>query len=139
MRTEVEETFKSPTIRSPHAKAYWDGLRDHKLVVQKCNDCGAYTHPPGPICTSCLSPNKSHVTMSGHGTVYTYTITHRPMHSEFKEDVPYAIIYVKLEEGPMIVSWLTGVDPQGAKIGMPVEIAFEKIDENTTLHRFRPA
>ena len=136
----LEDSFKSPASRTLHSAAYWDGLERGQIVLQRCGDCGAYTHPPGPLCTACLSPNRTFVPMSGRGTVYTYTVTHRAMHPEFKPDLPYVIVYVKLEEGPMIASWLRGVDPaKDPIIGMPVEAIFERIDARTTLHRFRPA
>jgi uncharacterized OB-fold protein len=138
MAYEVEASFKSPTIRSPHSRAYWEGLREGRLVLQRCVDCGAWTHPPGPNCTSCLSTNKKAVTLSGRGTIYTYTVTRRAMHPEFKADLPYVIVYVKTEEGPMLVSWLVGIAPDDVRIGMPVEAEFERIDDRTTLHRFRP-
>lgn len=136
---ELEVSFKNPVVRSQHSQAYWEGLRKGKIVLQQCGDCGAFTHPPGPLCTACLSPNRKFTAMSGRGTIYTYTVTWRAMHPEFKKDLPYIIVYVQLEEGPRLASWLVGVDPDKVRIGMPVEATFEKIDERTSLHRFRPA
>ena len=139
MASEVEASFKNPVVRSHHSQQYWDGLRQGKIVLQKCGDCGAWTHPPGPQCTACLSPNRTYVALSGRGTIYTYTVTHRAMHPEFKKDLPYIIVYVQLEEGIKLASWLVGIDPKDVKIGMKVEATFEKIDDRTSLHRFRPA
>ncbi|HSV80472.1 MAG TPA: Zn-ribbon domain-containing OB-fold protein [Ramlibacter sp.] len=138
LNREVGHSFKSPSPKAIHGKPYWDGMRDGKIVIQKCADCGAFTHPPGPRCTSCLSPNREYVALSGLGTVYTYTVTHRAMHEEFKPDLPYVICYVRLDEGLTIVSWLRDVAPQDVRIGMRVQAMFEKIDDETTLHRFRP-
>lgn len=135
----VVGSFKSPPQRSTHSKPYWDGMQAGKLVFQKCCDCGAFTHPPGPACTNCLSSRREFVPLSGLGTLYTYTVTHRAMHPEFKADLPYVIAYVRLAEGPMIVSWLVDVDPENVRIDMPVQAAFEQIDDHTRLHRFRPA
>jgi len=130
--------FKSPATRSPHSKAYWEGLQNGELVLQQCGDCAAYTHPPGPLCTACLSANRLYPALSGRGTLYTYTVIHRALHPEFKKDLPYVSVYVRLDEGPMLTSWLVDVDPANVKIGAAVEAVFEKIDERTTLHRFRP-
>jgi uncharacterized OB-fold protein len=130
-------SFKSPR-KSKWSAAYWDGLQQRKLVFQKCNDCGAWTHPPGPVCTSCLSRNVTHKAVSGKGHVYTYTVTHRPMHAEFQADAPYTIAYIKLDEGITIVSWLRNVEPSPEIIGARVRAIFEVIDSETTLHRFEP-
>ena len=131
--------FKSPQERTPDSEAYWQGLKEHQIRLQRCKDCGAWTHPPFPFCHSCLSRNREFVTLSGRGTVYSYTVTRRAMHPDFAGDVPYTIIYVKTEEGPFIVSWLEGVEPDNVRIGMPVVATFEEIDDETTLHRFRIA
>jgi uncharacterized OB-fold protein len=138
MSSEVEVSFKNPQVRSPHSKAYWDGLLNDRIVIQKCGDCGAFTHPPGPQCTTCLSSNRTHQALGERGTIYTYTVTHRAMHPEFRKDAPYIIVYVRMAEGITLASWLIGIDPKDVKIGMQVEAVFERIDERTRLHRFRP-
>jgi uncharacterized protein len=139
MLRELDSSFKSPQPRSPHSKAYWKGLSEGQIVIQRCADCGAFTHPAGARCTSCLSHNREFVAMSGLGTVYTYTVTRRAMHAEFKADLPYIIVYVKLDEGLTIVSWMRDMAPEDVRIGMRVKAVFEKIDDETTLHRFVPA
>lgn len=135
---EVEVSFKSPMSRTPHSDPYFAGMQEGKLVLQHCKDCGSWTHPPGPVCVTCASSNREFLPVAGTGTIYTYTVNHRAMHSEFEADLPYIIVYVRLDEGPFIVSWLTGVDPGDVRIGQEVEVEFEKIDERTTLHRFGP-
>ena len=130
-------SFKSPR-KSKWSSAYWEGLQQGKLVFQKCGDCGAWVHPPGPVCTTCLSRNLGYEAVSGRGSVYTYTVTHRPMHAEFEADAPYVIAYVNLDEGINIVSWLRNVEPGPDIIGTRVRAIFERIDDETTLHRFEP-
>src|SRR5229473_768495 len=56
----------------------------------------------------------------------------------FAAEVPYAVIVVKLEEGPKLVSNLVGVKPHEIKCGMPVEVVFEKLNDQVTLPKFRP-
>jgi uncharacterized protein len=136
--TAVPVSFKSPK-KSKWSMAYWDGLRDGRLVFQKCDDCGAWLHPPGPVCTRCLSRSLSYQPVSGSGRIYTYTVTHRPMHAEFEADAPYVIAYITLDEGITVVSWLRNIEPGPGIIGAQVQAVFERIDEETTLHRFEPA
>ena len=38
-----------------------------------------------------------------------------------------------------LVSNMVGIDPAEAEIGMPVEVFFEKVDDELTLPLFRPA
>jgi uncharacterized protein len=134
---ESESSFKSPA-KSVWGEAYWKGAANGVFVVQRCLDCEAQTHPPGPVCTTCLSSNAGHQELPGTGTVHSYTVTHRPMHEEFKADAPYTIVYVDLDEGPRIVSWLEGVEPGPGIIGSRVRVVFEQVDAETHLHRFVP-
>ncbi len=34
---------------------FWDGVRDHRLLIQRCASCGALRHPPRPMCPQCHS------------------------------------------------------------------------------------
>jgi uncharacterized OB-fold protein len=60
------------------------------------------------------------------------------MHPEFEPYLPYVVAYVTLEEGINLATWIVDVDPADVAIGMPVELTIERIDDDTTLHRFRP-
>ena len=50
---------------------------------------------------------------------------------------PYVVVLVELEEGTRLISNLVDVDPTEVAIGMPVEVSFERIDEDLTLPLFR--
>jgi uncharacterized OB-fold protein len=63
---------------------------------------------------------------------------HQVYHPAFAAEVPYAVIVVRLEEGPKVVSNLVGVKPHEIKCGMPVEVVFEKLNDQVTLPKFRP-
>lgn len=135
--SKAPHSFKAPT-KSVAATQWWAGASRGAITLQYCGDCGAITHPPGPNCTTCLSTDVTHRDASGLGTIYSYTVTTRPMHEEFVADTPYTIVYVKLDEGVTIVSWLRGVKPTPALIDSRVQVAFEKVDDETYLHRFEP-
>lgn len=136
--SEPISSFKSP-IPSPYSGRFWEGLRRHAFVVQRCEECGSISHPCGPVCKSCMSDRLAWVELSGEGEVYTYTVVHRAMHPEFEADLPFVLAYVRLDEGPTVVSWLRDVDPASTElIGLRVRATYEKIDERVTLHRFVP-
>jgi uncharacterized OB-fold protein len=75
--------------------------------------------------------------MSGRGTVYTFTVTHYPQFPGFQ--TPFVVALVELEEGPRVVSNLIDVDASQVTIGMPVEVAFVRVDPDLILPLFRPA
>jgi hypothetical protein len=75
---------------------------------------------------------------SGKGKVHSWTVSHHPFHPGFKEEVPYLLVTVELEEGVRMISQLKGPVDQKVEIGMPVEVLFEDVTEDFTLPKFRP-
>jgi uncharacterized protein len=62
-----------------------------------------------------------------------------PMHPAFKDEVPYAVCLIEMEEGPRIVSRIVDVAPQELKDEMPVEVFFEAVTPEVTLPKFKKA
>ena len=116
---------------------YWEGLRQGKLLIQKCTSCDTLRHPPQPMCECCQSTEWDTVAAKGKGTVYTYTIMHYPEIPPF--DYPNAIVLVDLEEGVRLVSQLTDCKPDDIAIGMPVEMEIKEVQEGMSLPLFKPA
>lgn len=136
--TEPVVSFKAPEP-GQYSRPFWEALDREALAVQRCEECGHVSHPPGPVCKHCMSDRLEWVELSGEGEVYTYTVVHRAMHPEFDGDIPFVLAYVRLDDGPTIVSWVRDVEPSEELIGLRVRAAFERIDERTVLHRFVPA
>jgi uncharacterized protein len=125
-----------PTI-SGDTEFFWNGLRDNKLLIQRCNGCGSLRHPPRPMCPHCRSLHWEAVESSGRGTVYSFVMPHQPRFPFF--DYPYIVVLVELEEGVRLVSNLVGIDPADVTVGMPVEVGYETFDNDLVLHQFRPS
>jgi uncharacterized OB-fold protein len=68
-----------------------------------------------------------------------YTRTASSIELRGKDDTPYAVLLVELEEGPRMVSSLVGGDPAKVTIDMPVQLVCERINDEITLPRFKPA
>ncbi len=119
-------------------KDFWEATRRHELVLQSCRKCGSYRYPAGLICPECLSDELVWRKVSGRGVVYTWTVFHRAYHPAFVDDLPYAVVAVELEEGPRIVTNLVDCKLENIKIGMPVEVVFEDINDEISLPKFRP-
>jgi uncharacterized OB-fold protein/acyl dehydratase len=114
---------------------FWEGARRGELLIQRCSSCGALRHPPRPACPSCRSLEWETQRASGRGTVHSYVVHHHPPVPGF--DPPYVVALVELEEGTRLISNLVEVDPAEVAIGMPVEIVFDRIDDELTLPLFK--
>jgi len=53
--------------------------------------------------------------------------------------VPYTIVVVELEEGWYMLSNLVGVAPEKVRVGLPVQVFFERRSDEITLPLFRTA
>ena len=119
-------------------QAWWDKINnDNQLTIQKCTECNTLRHPPRPMCWKCQSLNWELVPASGKGTVYSYVVIHKPEIPGYT--YPLAVAVVELEEGTRIVSNIVGCEAKDVKIGMPVEVSIENVDDELKLPLFRPA
>lgn len=123
-----------PVINRDNA-GFWDGVAEHRLLIQRCAGCGALRFPWLPGCASCGSPQWDTVEASGAGTVYSYVVMHHPPFPAF--DPPYAVGLIELEEGVRMVSNVVGVPYDKVRIGMPVQLEFLRVDKELELPVFR--
>ncbi len=121
------------------SEPFWAAARRHELAIQQCADCGGRPFPPRTHCPECSSADLQWRTVSGRGTVYSFTIAYRPPHPVFADQCPLAIAVIELEEGPRMISNVIDRDPNDVTIGMAVQVAFEQIDDsNVALPVFTP-
>jgi hypothetical protein len=79
------------------------------------------------------------VRASGRGRVYTFTITRQNQAPGFREELPYVLAIVELDEGPRLMTNVVGCAPDAVRIGMAVEVVFDDVTPEVTLPKFRPA
>lgn len=120
------------------SQPFWDACREERLLVQRCTKCGSHIFIPQPLCTECQRRELSWVESSGRGTLYSWTEIHRPQQPAFT-DIPYTAAIVELEEGWFMLSNLIECSPDDRRIGMPLEVSFQRMSDEITLPMFRPA
>ena len=110
-------------------RPFWTGGEVGELRFWRCQQCGWWLHPPGPICPECLSTDLAVEATSGQAVVHTYTINHQPWIPGF--DPPYVVAIVELpeQEGLRLTTNVIGVDPSQVRIGMPVQVSFDQYDD----------
>jgi uncharacterized OB-fold protein len=118
--------------------AYFRGLLEHKLLLNRCDDCGYWIIPPRPLCPRCWSRSITPTEASGKGTVFVWTVLHqgRPM-SGF--EYPHLSAAVELAERPGLryLAPLVEVAPEDVHEGMVVELVWVDTDEGP-IAAFRP-
>lgn len=120
-------------------RPFFDAARAHRLVVQRCRQCGTCRFPARQSCSRCLGGEADWVPTSGRGTVFSYGVVHQVYHPAFAADVPYAVIVVELEEGVRMTANIVDCPLDALRIGLPVEVCFEDRTAEVSLPQFRPA
>jgi uncharacterized OB-fold protein len=124
-------------LATPLAEPFWAGTREGKLLIQRCRDCELWRWTPQLACPGCWSEAYDWTEASGRGSLYSYTVVHRsPDPSHFA--VPYVLAVVALDEGPHMLTNLVDCAPEDIRIDMPVEVRFERIDDEFTVYPFAP-
>lgn len=135
----MSDYTKPIPLPTEDSKPYWEAARNHELKLQQCRDCGAFWFPPGAVCAECTSDSYDWRAVSGNGKVFSFVIFHRPYHPGFKDELPYVVGCIELDEGPRLLSNVIGCKPEDVHCDMPVEVTFEDISEEISLPKFRPA
>ena len=136
MQYDTEHPVPMPPILWDNM-GFWEGIKGHELVFQRCKECGTWLHPPRPVCPKCRSLEKEWARSTGKGTVYSWATYVESPHPSFK--APYSVVLMEMDEGVRLVSNMVDIEPQEIFIGMPVEVVFDDIAEGLTLPKFRKA
>ncbi|MFJ5032068.1 bifunctional MaoC family dehydratase N-terminal/OB-fold nucleic acid binding domain-containing protein [Streptomyces sp. NPDC088560] len=115
-----------PVVNRDNA-GFWEGVAGHRLLIQRCADCGTLRHPWLPGCNACGCPEWDTVEASGEGTVHSYVVMHHPPFPAF--DPPYAVGLIQLAEGVRMVSNVVGVPYDKVRIGLPVRVEFRRYED----------
>ncbi|MFC1971448.1 Zn-ribbon domain-containing OB-fold protein [Chloroflexota bacterium] len=126
-------------ILEPETVPFWDYCKKHELRMQQCSQCGHIRYPAGIICPKCHSMEAEWVRLSGKGKIYSFIIFHRIYHEGFRNDMPYSVAIIHLEEGPRMISNMVECKLEDIKIDMPVEVVFEDVTDEFSLPKFKPA
>jgi uncharacterized OB-fold protein len=121
MATMASERVPQAPQESPDNKAFWDAARAGRLLVARCNDTGRFFMYPRRVSPFTLSGNVEMVEARGTGEIYSYSI------ARGKE--PFCVAYVKLDEGPIMLSNIVDADLDALACGQRVRVVF-KASEN---------
>ena len=131
----IEKPLPRPTEDSA---PFWEAAHKGELRMQRCGDCGHIRFPPALLCARCLSERAEWVALSGRGMVFSWIVVHQSQHPAFNSDVPYNVAIIELEEGPRLHTNIVDCANDRIYIGMPVEVTFERVSDDTALVKFRP-
>lgn len=135
--TDANPTSPMRPLVTPDTAFFWKGTAASELRIQRCPGCGALRHPPGPMCPACGTPGDGgYAVAAGTGEVFSYVVHHHPPVPG--KQLPMVVALVQLPEGVRMVGEMPGVAPDRVRIGLPVRVAFARVDDDLVLPVWRP-
>ena len=134
-----EEYQKPIPVVQPWTEEFWKATKQHRLLIQKCNECSSLIFYPRKYCPECWSADLGWQEAGGKARVNTFAIMRDMVEPKFWADLPYVLAMVDLEEGVRMMTKIVDCEPEAVEIGMDVEVVFEDITEQHALPMFRPA
>lgn len=92
---------------------------ENKMTILRCGKCGAFSMPPKYFCPQCAEGALEEYTSSGAGKIYSFTTIHVAPEI-FKDQVPYDIALIELQEGVKLTARVKNSKNIEMKIGAEV-------------------
>lgn len=124
---------------SPDSRPYWEAAQRGELLIQRCRGTGRAFLYPRRWSPFDYSAEPAWEKASGRGTVYSYSIVHQAPYAAFKDDCPYVLAIVELQEGPRMMANILHCPPESVHIGMAVKLCFETRAGGFRIPQFEPA
>ncbi len=135
--SEIAQLPTHEPVVTPDTEPFWTGLVEGVVRLPHCAACDAVIWYPRPMCPTCGSSDLTWSQLSGHGTIYSFSIARRTP-GGWGKHVPYVLAYVELDEGPRVMTNIINTDPDTLVCGQSVQAVFDPTAEGMAVLRFEP-
>jgi uncharacterized OB-fold protein len=118
-------------------RPFFEAASRGELRYQRCPDCGHAQFYPRAVCTAC-GTTPEWATASGRGRVHTFTVVRQNFAKPFRDELPYVVAMVELEEGVRMMTNITDCPAEDVHIGLAVEAYAVECEEGLAVPFWRP-
>jgi len=125
---------------------FWEGCKQHKLLIQRCVNSGRLIHPPRYNSPWHTTGELDWVEVSGRGKVWSVIEPHPPLTAQFAALAPYNCVIVELDEDPTVRlagnliastnSAINSISFDEISIGDAVRVVFQKEEDGLVMPRW---
>ena len=133
---DLHPDYPLPETDNPITQPFWDGCREHKLMVQRERETGTVHWPPKPAYWK--GGKLEWFKATGRGEIYSYVVGYEPFLPAFHELLPHIMVLVQLDEGPRLVGYMVNCRPEDMAFGMRVRVVFKQLTARVTLPVWEP-
>ncbi|MCW2541463.1 MAG: DNA-binding protein [Frankiales bacterium] len=112
-------------LRDAQSADFFDATAAGRLLVKRCQNCGHVSQASTEMCPQCASVDLTFADSAGEGVIVACGV----VNGRSKDGTPPSrtvVGIVELDEGPWIYTQFVDIDPDAAKIGLRVRVAFEQ-------------
>jgi uncharacterized OB-fold protein len=126
----------APLLPAPAADTapFQAGLREGRLLLQRCERCERVRYPLAPACPHCGGAEHRWEQFGGGGSVHSWVRYQRAFHAVFAPLVPYVVVSVELDAGPRMFGRLLGAAEP--RLGMPAQMIVERWEDGGCVPAF---
>jgi uncharacterized protein len=110
-------------------RPFWTGGAEGRLLIQQCDSCAYFIHPPTGFCPQCESRATHYQAVSGKGFVETFTVNHKQWMPGLPERYVLALVRIAEQADVRLVTNITGCDPDAVTFDMAVKVHFEQVED----------
>lgn len=118
-------------------KTFFEEARAGRLTGIRCLSCGELAVPPKEACPGCRQSAWEPVSLSGVGTIASFTVIRVPPKGR-ADEAPYAVVVVRLVEGVSLLGRAVDMPLDSLATGLPVKFR-PLVTGNQTVIGFGPA
>jgi uncharacterized OB-fold protein len=126
-----DRPLAAPAI-DPVTEPFFAAAKQGVLRIKRCTACRKPHWYPRPVCPYCMGDTEW-VDASGAGEIYSVSVTRRG------GPIPYAIAYVRLDEGVTMLTNIVDCDLDALRIGQRVKVCFKQTEGDGAMPMFTPA
>jgi uncharacterized OB-fold protein len=113
---------------TPENRPFWTGGSSGHLLIQKCQSCSRWVHPPTDRCPACeglLVPEP----VSGRGTLFAFTVNHYQFHPDVPPPNMIGLVQLVEQADIRLPANMVNCEPEDLQCGLPVQVLFERQGE----------
>ena len=125
----MHANFPLPDINWEPTRELWAGAARGELRITRCTACARFVWYPQPPCRFCGADALTWTTVSGRGTLFSWSVLHHAWIPQFKEQLPFVTALVALAEDPPVrfVSYIVDCPIESLRCDMPVHVVFRPL------------
>jgi uncharacterized OB-fold protein len=136
--------MKHPAPRSNSTSAaHFQAAKEGRLLLPYCVACSKFHWPLRAACPHCgkdMDAAAGWREAKGTGSIASHSTVVRAVNPELKDDAPYVIAFVDLDEGVRLFTNIVDAKPEELRCGLRVQCRFEaSMDPELWVPVFAPA